>query len=48
LHICAGIDNKIDILKYIESLPTAEEQQIAHTKIEKAEEDAMNKMVDPD
>jgi hypothetical protein len=40
-----GIDNKVDILTYIESLPTAEEQRVAHAKIEKVEEDAMNKMV---
>ena len=39
------IDDKIDILEYIESLPTPEEQRIAHDKIEKVEEDAMNKMV---
>ena len=40
-----GIDDKIDILTYIESLPTPEEQQLAHRKIEKVEEDAMNKMI---
>jgi hypothetical protein len=40
-----GIDDKIDILTYIDSLPTLEEQKIAHAKIEKVEEDAMQKMV---
>src|SRR5579871_5793324 len=40
-----GIDDKIDILTYIESLPTPEDQQLAHRKIEKVEEDAMNKMI---
>jgi len=40
-----GIDDKIDILTYIESLPTLQEQRIAHAKIEKVEEDAMQKMV---
>jgi len=40
-----GIDNQINILTYIESLPTLEEQRIAHAKIEKVEEDAMQKMV---
>jgi len=40
-----GIDDKTDILTHIESLPTAEEQRIAHAKIEKVEEDAMKKMV---
>jgi hypothetical protein len=40
-----GIDDKIDILTYIESLPTPEEQRIANAKIEKVEEDAMNEMV---
>jgi len=40
-----GIDNKVDILEHIESLPTLEEQRIAHAKIEKVEEDAMNEMV---
>jgi len=42
-----GIDDKIDILTHIESLPTPEERQLAHAKIEKVEEDAMNKMVFP-
>ena len=41
-----GIDDKIDILDHIDSLPTLEEQRQAHAKIEKVEEDAMNKMVD--
>ena len=40
-----GIDDRVDILAYIESLPTPKEQRIAHAKIEKVEEDAMNKMV---
>jgi hypothetical protein len=40
-----GMADTIDILEYIESLPTQEEQQLAHAKIEKVEEDAMNKMV---
>lgn len=40
-----GIDDKIDILTYIESLPTLQEQGVAHAKIEKVEEDAMKKMV---
>ena len=40
-----GIDDKIDILSYIESLPTLQEQRVAHAKIEKVEEDAMQKMV---
>ena len=40
-----GIDDKIDILKHIDSLPTLEEQKLAHTKIEKVEEEAMNKMI---
>ena len=40
-----GIDDKIDILDYIGSLPTPKEQQIARAKIEKVEEDAMNRMV---
>ena len=40
-----GIDEKVDILEHIESLPSPEEQRIAHAKIEKVEEDAMNKMV---
>jgi hypothetical protein len=42
-----GIDDNLDILGYIKSLPTREEQLVAHTKIEKVEEDAMNKMVSP-
>jgi hypothetical protein len=42
-----GIDDKIDILDYVESLPTPEEQRIAYAKIEKVEEDAMNAMVIP-
>jgi hypothetical protein len=45
MRAALGIDDKIDILTHIESLPTAEEQRIAHAKIEKVEEDAMNKMV---
>jgi hypothetical protein len=40
-----GIDDKVDILDHIESLQTPEEQQLAHAKIEKVEENAMNKMV---
>jgi len=40
-----GIDDKIDILTYIDSLPTLKEQKVAHAKIEKVEEDAMQKMV---
>jgi hypothetical protein len=40
-----GIDDNIDILTYIVSLPTREEQLLAHAKIEKVEEDAMNKMI---
>jgi len=40
-----GIDDKIDILTYIESLPTLQEQKLAHAKIEKVEEEAMQKMV---
>jgi hypothetical protein len=40
-----GIDDKIDILEYIESLPTQEDQRLANAKIERVEEDAMNKMV---
>lgn len=45
--MCAalGIDDTIDILTHIESLPTIEEQRVAHAKIEKVEEDAMIKMV---
>ena len=42
-----GIDDKIDILTHIESLPTPEEQKAANAKVEKIEEDAMNKMVLP-
>jgi len=42
-----GIDDKTDILAYIESLPTPEEQEAAHAEIEKVEEAAMNKMVPP-
>jgi hypothetical protein len=42
-----GIDNKIDILAYIESLPTPEEKKAANAKVEKIEEDAMNEMVLP-
>jgi hypothetical protein len=45
MRAALGIDDKIDILTHIESLPTIEEQRIAHAKIEKVEEDAMNKMV---
>jgi|SRR5579859_2076376 len=45
MRAALGIDDKIDILTHIESLPTPEEQRIAHAKIEKVEEDAMNKMV---
>jgi hypothetical protein len=40
-----GIDDKVDILEHIESLPTKEEQRLAHAKVEKVEEGAMNKMV---
>ena len=40
-----GIDDKVNILNYIESLPTPEERRIANGKIEKVEEDAMKKMV---
>jgi hypothetical protein len=40
-----GIDNKVDILEHIKSLPTKEEQRLAHAKVEKVEEDAMKKMV---
>ena len=40
-----GIDDEIDILAYIESLPTPEEQKAANAKVEKVEEDAMNEMV---
>jgi hypothetical protein len=42
-----GIDESIDILTHVKSLPTPEEQKAAHSKIEKIEEDAMNKMVFP-
>jgi len=45
MRAALGIDDKTDILTHIESLPTAEEQRIAHAKIEKVEEDAMKKMV---
>jgi len=45
MRAALGIDDKIDILTHIESLPTIEEQRVAHAKIEKVEEDAMNKMV---
>jgi hypothetical protein len=40
-----GIDNKADILAYIESLPSPEEQQLAHAIVEKVEEEAMRQMV---
>lgn len=40
-----GIDDKVDILQYIESLPTAQERHAANSKIEEIEEDAMHKMV---
>ena len=40
-----GIDDKVDILQYIESLPTAQERHVANSKIEEIEEDAMHKMV---
>ena len=40
-----GIDKKTDILEYIESLPNLQARKEAHAKIEKVEEDAMNKMV---
>lgn len=42
-----GIDDKIDILTYIESLPTPNEKKAAHAKVEAIEDDAMNKMVLP-
>lgn len=45
MRAALGIDDKIDILTHIESLPTPEEQRRAHAKIEKVEEDAMSKMV---
>jgi hypothetical protein len=45
MRAALGIDRKTDILEYIESLPTPEAQKEAHAKIEKVEEDAMNKMV---
>jgi hypothetical protein len=45
MRTALGIDDKIDILEYIETLPTTEERRIAHEKIERVEEDAMNKMV---
>lgn len=47
MRAALGIDNKTDILSYIEALPTPEERRMAHDKIEKIEEDAMNKMVLP-
>jgi len=40
-----GIDGKTDVLVYIESLPSLEAKREAQSKIEKVEEDAMNKMV---
>jgi hypothetical protein len=40
-----GIDNKTDVLTYIESLPTPGDRLAAHAKIEKVEEDAMLQMV---
>jgi hypothetical protein len=40
-----GMDDKTDILTHINSLKTQEEQFLAHAKIEKIEEEAMNKMV---
>ena len=42
-----GIDDKVDILTHIESLSTSYERKEAFAKIEKIEEDAMNKMVTP-
>jgi uncharacterized membrane protein YiaA len=45
MRAALGIDKKTDILEYIESLPTLEAQKEAHARIEKVEEDAMNKMV---
>jgi hypothetical protein len=45
MRAALGVDEKIDILEYIESLPTSEAKLEAHAKIEKVEEDAMNKMV---
>lgn len=45
MRAALGIDKKTDILEYIESLPTPDAQKEAHAKIEKVEEDAMNKMV---
>lgn len=45
MRAALGIDKKTDILEYIESLPTPEAQKEAHARIEKVEEDAMNKMV---
>jgi hypothetical protein len=45
MRAALGIDDKTDILDYIESLPTLAEQKLANAKIEKVEEDAMVKMV---